>query len=109
VDGERLLCCVLPRGSGLGIEARLYHEMGLTRVDLHSARTVIGSDPKGLFNRVEQDVLLVVVPAEQADEIFDWLYHEGGVGDAPGRFLYMARLATATPFLMPEEFARERT
>jgi hypothetical protein len=104
---ERLLSCLVPQGLGSDLRARIFSELRLTRVDLHSARGFMGSDPGGLFNRVERDIVSVVVEAEQADEVFDWLYHEAEVGTKEGRFLYMTRLDRSTPFTLPDEVPME--
>lgn len=99
----RLICCMLPHGTGRSLLERLYHQLGVTRADLHSARGFfIGADPRGFFSRVERDVLQVIVDGEEADGVFEWLYREGHVGDQPGRFMYMARLARATGYGMPQ-------
>ena len=50
---SRLICCMLPHGAGLPLQTRLFEELRLTRVDLHSARGFIGSDPRALFNRTQ--------------------------------------------------------
>ena len=102
MSDERQISCVLPHGLGLPLQNRLFRELGLTRVDLHSARGFMGADPRGLFNRIERDVLQVVVEEERADEVFEWLYREGHVADQEGRFLYVARVARATAFELPE-------
>ncbi len=105
--GDRLLGCVLPKGAGLELMNRLFREQGLTRVELHSARGFMGSDPTGLFNRVEKDFLLAVVEEARADELFEWIYREARVAEAEGRFLYMTRLHRATPFALPEDVPLE--
>jgi hypothetical protein len=102
VSQPRQISCVLPHGLGIPLQSRLFHELGLTRVELHSARGFIGSDPERLFSRIERDVLQVVVDEERADAVFEWLYHEAHVADQEGRFLYVAKLARATSFAMPE-------
>lgn len=104
----RLVACVLPEGMGVDLQARLFSELGLTRVDLHSARGFMGSDPASLFNRVERDIVSVVVDAERADEVFDWLHREAEVGEREGRFLYVTRLDQATPFALPPDVPMER-
>lgn len=104
---DRLLSCLVPQGMGVGLRARIFSELRLTRVDLHSARGFMGSDPGGLFNRVERDIVSVVVDAERADEIFDWLYHEAEVGTKEGRFLHMVRLDRSTPFALPDDLPME--
>ena len=105
--GQKLVSCLMPSGPGPELQARLFSELGLNRVDLHSARGFMGADPSGLFNRVEKDVVSVVVDEDRAEEVFDWLYREGQVGEAEGRFLYMVRLEAATAFEIPSDVPRE--
>lgn len=104
---DRLVSCLLPHGLGLELQARLFEELGMARADVHSARGFIGSDPAGLFNRVEKEILSVVVEAERADEVFEWIYHEGKVAELEGRFLYMTPLESATPFELPPDVPLE--
>lgn len=105
--GDCLVTCLLPQGIGSDLRARIFFELEVTRVDVHSARGFIGTDPAGLFNRVEKEILSVVVEAARADEVFEWIYREGRVADVEGRFLYMARLDSATPFDFPPDVAPE--
>lgn len=102
VPQQKLLTCVMPKGVGLPLVRRLRDELGITTASLHSARGLSGSDPTGMFNRVEKDVLSVTVPAPRADEVFLWIHREGEVGTRPGRFLHQAPLVGATPFHLPE-------
>ena len=104
---DRMLGCLLPRGNGIPLVARLAKEKGITRAEVHSARGFMGSDPRALTNRVEKDLLTVVVEGGRADEIFAWIYHEARVSEVEGRFLYMTRLLRATPFSLPEGIPAE--
>lgn len=105
----RLVSCLLPQGLGAELQRRIVSELGLTRVDVHSARGFIGSDPAGLFNRVEKEILSVVVEVARADEVFEWIHREGGVAELEGRFLFMTRLDLATPFELPPDLPREES
>ena len=106
-SGDRILTCLLPRGIGSELRDRLFQELELKRVDVHTARGFIGADPAGLFNRVEKEVLTVVVDEDRAEGVFEWIYHEGRVAELEGRFLYMARLDRATPFRLPDDLPVE--
>ena len=66
--GDRLLSCLLPQGLGAELQARLFSELGLTRVEVHSARGFIGSNPGGLFNCVEKEILTAITAADQAND-----------------------------------------
>ena len=103
----RQITCVMPHGIGLRLQERLFHELGLTRVELHSARGFMGTDPERLLSRIERDVLQVIVDEERADEVFEWLYREAHVADQEGRFLYVAKLGRATPFALPDDVPLE--
>jgi len=105
--GDRLVTCLLPRGLGTELRDRLFQELEITRVDVHTARGFIGADPAGLFNRVEKEILTVVVDGDRAEDVFKWIYHEGRVAEVEGRFLYMARLDHATPFQLPQDLPVE--
>ncbi len=106
--GFRLLSCVMPKGLGLPLLRRLSDELGVIMADVHSARGFSGSDARGVFNRMERDVLSAVVPSHRAEEIFQWLLEEAEVTTQRGRFLYMARLQGATPFRLPEDVPPEQ-
>ena len=103
----RQITSVLPHGMGPPLQERLFEEFGLTRVELHTARGFMGSDPERLLNRIERDVLQVIVDEDRADEVFEWLYHEAHVADQEGRFLYVAKLGRATPYALPENVPLE--
>lgn len=100
-SGDRLISCILPPGVGMQLQRRLFHELGLTRVDVHSARGYSGSDPEALFSRMEREVLSVVASEEQAEEVFGWIHREAEVADLRGRFLYMGRLSRSTEYELP--------
>ncbi len=104
---QRLLTCVLPRGKGLPLLRRLSEEKGIVSANLNSARRFTGSGGRGVFDRLETDVLTVVVPADRADEVFEWIYWEAEVSTQRGRLLFMARLLGATPFRLPHGVPRE--
>lgn len=106
-SGGKLLTCVVPKGVGLDLLRRLAHELSVVTADVHSARGLSGSDPTGMFSRVEKDVLTVVVPEERAEEVFLWIHREGEVGERPGRFLHQSALRGTTPFTLPEGLPRE--
>lgn len=106
--GQKLITCVMPKGVGLPILRRLSDELGMVTASLHSARGLVGSDPGGVFNRVEKDVLTVTVAAPEADGLFLWIYQEANVATEPGRFLYLAPLRGATPLHLPDDVPAEK-
>ena len=67
----------------------------------------IGADPGGLFNRVEKDILTAITAADQAADIFEWIYHAGKVADMEARFLYMVPIDRSTHFELPAHVPAE--
>lgn len=66
----------------------------------------------GVFARtvrhsVEKDVLQVVVSGDEADEVFEFLHGQAGIGDGPGGFMFMAALSGASLFAMTQTRAGE--
>jgi len=102
----RLITCILPRGAGLAVLQEL-HDQGRYRAGMHAARAFVGSGDGGLFGRVEKDILTVVVTAEEAPELFEWIYRRTRMGEVPGGFMFMTRLACASSFLLPERIPSE--
>jgi len=100
--GQRLLTCVMPKGVGLALLRRLADELGIATADLHSARGFSERNARGVFGRVEKDVLTVLASEQRSDELFLWMHREAEVSSRPGRFLYVTRLRGATPFHLPE-------
>lgn len=101
---SRLITCILYQGGGTEILKAL-RARGLTTANVHHARgSAIGDPPgkKGLPSTFAQEIVTVVVPAEQADEIFDLLHEKGEIDQPRGGFLYMERLRRAVPFKLPE-------
>lgn len=108
MPGEKLITLVVPQGRGVGLIEALY-ERKVLRAALGSARAPFtyakrtGMIPRIVRQWVEKDILSVVVPAEQAEELFGFLYDKAGVGEAAGAFMYMGALSSASGFSLPSD------
>lgn len=104
---DRRISCILPPGVAVELQRRLFHELGLMRVSVHSVRGFSGSDPESLFGRMEREVLSVIASRGEAERVFEWIYREGEIAELEGRFLYMARLSRATELEVPPDLPFE--
>ncbi|MEN8174764.1 MAG: hypothetical protein ABFS23_03320 [Pseudomonadota bacterium] len=52
-------------------------------------------------------ILTLAVPAEQAEAIFEFLFHEAGIGHADRGIIWMNRLSAASLLELPEGIADE--
>lgn len=78
----RVITCVMPAGRGAELLEVLRREQGVVSASVHHAR---GIGTHSLRHRVysdEKQVLTALVAAEQADAVFELLYHAAGV-DVP--------------------------
>jgi hypothetical protein len=101
---HKLLCCIVPRGRGLPLLDALGRERGLHAGFVHVARGLGRATPLGrraIGEAAERDVVTVVVPASQADEVFEFLYFEGGLDRPHGGFLYQRALLHASAYVLP--------
>lgn len=102
---DKLITCILPRGAGHDMIIRLKAEKEIVTCVLNSARGIGIStlmEIRTIGPLSEKDVLQVTVPADRADELFEWIYFEASVDQPHGGFMYLHPLTAATPFFLPE-------
>lgn len=89
-----LITCIIPVGTAKPVMIALQRAKGIDTATLHHARGagVSGMARRGVGAEVEKDVLMVTVPAERADEIFEFVYVEAGINRPHGGFMYMERV-----------------
>lgn len=99
----RQITCILYKGGGLQVLEAL-HKRGVNAASLHHARGSAIGDPagrNGIPEIFEKEILTVVVSAEEADEIFDFVFEAAKIDRPHGGFLYMERLQLSVPFVLP--------
>ena len=108
-DDWSLITCILYQGGAAALVQSL-RERGVTSVQMHHARgSAVGAsiDRRGRPIEFDQEVVNVVVPAAQADELFEHIFFEAGIDGAQCGFMYMARLRRCSRFTLPDLPAEE--
>ena len=103
--GDKLITCILPKGTGHDILVRLKAEKDIITCVLNSARGIGIStlnEKRSLGPLSEKDVLQVVTPPGRADDLFEWIYFAAGVDKPHGGFMYLNPLTAATSFFLPD-------
>ena len=81
----------------------LKQETGICTGNINSSRGTGSSAGTSDFeNWVEVDVLDVVVNADRADEIFNFIYEKAGIGEGNHGFMIQQSLIRSTKFSLPD-------
>ena len=100
---SKLITSFLPRGTGVPIIKLLKQETGICTGNINSSRGTGSSAGASDFdNWVEVDVLDVVVNADRADEIFNFIYEKAGIGEGNHGFMMQQTLVMSTKFSLPD-------
>lgn len=100
----RLITAFLPSGRATGVLERLRKEHGLSSMAYHHARGIGTGTRRGrsAFVSAEREVITLLVPEAQADEIFRFLYYAAGL-DAPNTgIVFMERILRMSAMVAPE-------
>jgi len=101
----KVITCILPPSVAPGILAKLRQEKGVVETHVRAARGLGKLTPakyRKIGSQTEKEILSVIIPAERADELFEWLYHEARIDRPHGGILYMNALMQATPYVLPD-------
>ena len=96
------ITCFIPKGVGLHLVEVLHDEKNIDSVNVHTGRglrTVESVENYGAWT--EQDVLTVIVDAERADEIFEFIFFKGELNKPGGGFIYQTSLTKASRDIFP--------
>jgi hypothetical protein len=100
---SKLITSFLPHGTGVSMIKLLKEETGVYTGNVNSSRGTGSSAGASDFdNWVEVDVLDVVVDANRADEIFNFIYEKAGIGEGNHGFIIQQNLARSTKFSLPD-------
>lgn len=101
----KLITCVLPKGSAIPLMEKLREQKGVTAMSFHHARGAgrSGAKRQGLGHYVENHIVTIAISAEQAEDVFEFIYHEANIGEDHNGLLTMEKLAKFTPYVLPEE------
>ena len=104
LHNPRRITCVLPKGKAVPLIHRLHKEKGLEAISMHRGRgrstAVTESVSYGEYAEVE--VVTLIVEAERADDLFEFIFFEADINKPHGGFLYQVPLGHSTRFHLPD-------
>lgn len=101
----KMISCILPKGRAIGLQQAIIEERGIDSVNFHRARGVGRSSAGGaggIGAQQEREVLEVIIPAEQADELFSYIYDKARIGERHGGIMFMQKVPRVSVLTMPD-------
>ena len=101
----KLISCILPKGVAYTVEEKLKDVHNIAASNMNSARGVGKITPlayRGIAGQSEKEILSVAVSAEQADEIFEFIFVEADIDRPHGGIMYMHPLHKTTEYQLPD-------
>lgn len=114
-EASKLITCMMPDdGSHKALLKALRHEKQITRAEAVSCLAIssladANIKPGTLPDAFMARLVSVVVPEAEADALFEFIYEKGRVGRDGGGVVLQHALVTATPFVLPEGVAEEKS
>ena len=99
----KLITCILYRKGAINVLEAL-HQKGIHSAFMNHARgSAIGDqeDEKGQVQEFEKEILNVVVPESDADDVFQFIFETANIDRAHGGLMYMESLKGGTTYQLP--------
>lgn len=102
---QKQISCILPKGIAAEVASSLKEQHGVMSSNINNARGVGKITPlayRGIAGQSEKEILTVVVSAEDADAVFDFIYHEADINRPHGGIMYMHELERTSEYSLPD-------
>lgn len=107
---QKLITSIMPKGTARKVLVGLRREHGINTANVNMARGAGKYNPllrRGVGEQTEKEMLTVVVPADQADEIFEYIYYLADIGEPHHGIIYQSDLICMSEYVMPEGLPEE--
>jgi len=108
---SKLITCILPKGHAMPMLKMLKQERGIVTANINYARGSGRFTPliyRGAGEQTEKEILSVIVSAEEADELFSYIFFNAEINRPHGGMIYQSALVTATAYQIPAEIEEEK-
>ena len=100
------IVCIIPEGVAKAVTLLLHESYPEAHVLMHFARGIGRRKTvsfRGFGEQTERDVLEVIVPRDQADEVFEFMYWQAKVCEQHGGVIYQCDLMKSHVTLKPHK------
>lgn len=109
-ERQKLLTAIVPKGTGRKVLLGLRREHGINTGNMNMARGAGMYNPlhkRGVGEQTEKELINVVVPRAQADEIFEYIYHLAEIGEPHRGIIFQSDLMRYSSYQLPENIEEE--
>ena len=112
-EKSKLISCLLPDdGTDKKLLKALLDEKNINRANSTSCKGLaVLTDAKTRFDELPEPVLIrkveVVVPENDADELYDYIYDKAGIGRPHGGLMWLNALTLVSPYELPKDVPLE--
>ena len=106
----KLITCILPKGIAVALNDKLLQDKGINTGNINNARGVGHISFQGQLkvgDESEREIFSVVVKAEEAEEIFEYIYEHAEIDRPHGGMIYQHALHQSTEFDLPNISAED--
>ena len=110
LSNHKLIISIMPKGTGRKILHGLRMDYGINTGNINMARGAGKYNPllkRGIGEQTEKEMLTVVVPEEQADEVFEYIYIVAEIGEPHRGIIFQSDLLCASDYPLPENLESE--
>ena len=103
--GGKAITAILPKGKARSLVDQLVHEHGVDQVNVHHARGMGKLTPhrhRGVGETTEKEVVTVIADADDADELFEFIFFSADINRPHGGLIFMQPTYATTGFSLPE-------
>jgi len=105
IVGAKLITAILPKGKGFELQQVLIDEKGHNSTMLHHARGVgkfSTMGRSGLGEQLEKEIIEVMVKAEDADELFEFMFFKAEMNHPHSGIIYMNDSPVSSTVELPD-------
>lgn len=102
----KLITCYVREGLGKPAIAALFHNYNIASADSHVARGIGKSSQfkkRGREHQLEKDIVTVMVSADLAEEVFEFLFHKVKIDQPHGGVMFMNDLSHSSDYSTPDD------
>lgn len=102
---HKLITAILPKGRDKELVNKLVHDLGIQSVNVNYARGLGRITPlhhRGVGETTEKSIVTVLVDAERADEVFEFIFFEADINRPHGGLMFQQPLLATTAFKLPD-------